>query len=441
METTRRDFLKGLGLGLTSLSVLGLSSKDAQANIQQKIQDVKHLSAAEIAGDEDFWFHVQQAFNTDRSIVNMNNGGVHPAPKIVIDAVKKYMDFANGAPVLNEWRYLRPRKELIRIKLADTFGCSPEEIAIVRNVTEALQNALLGIDLKPGDEVLTTTHDYPSMKSALFQREKREGVKVKMFPFPYPPKNLKELSDLFEQNVTPRTKMILICHITNLTGQIFPLKDICRMARDRGIEVVIDGAHAFGHFEFKQKDIDCDIYGANLHKWMMAPIGTGFLYVKKEKIKKIWPLFPAVDPQGDDIRKFEHLGTQPEYLKLAVGDALAFHHGIGGKRKEERLRYLRNYWAKALEQLPGVKMLTSYDPKQSCGLGTYTIENMDMGKLSQVLFDKHKIYNITVGVPPVVQTDENIIGMRVSPSIYTSLREIDLFIDAVSHYVKNGLPA
>ena len=213
------------------------------------------------------------------------------------------------------------------------------------------------------------------------------------------------------------------------------------MARDRGIEVVIDGAHAFGHFEFKQKDIDCDIYGANLHKWMMAPIGTGFLYVKKEKIKKIWPLFPAVDPQGDDIRKFEHLGTQPEYLKLAVGDALAFHHGIGGKRKEERLRYLRNYWAKALEQLPGVKMLTSYDPKQSCGLGTYTIENMDMGKLSQVLFDKHKIYNITVGVPPVVQTDENIIGMRVSPSIYTSLREIDLFIDAVSHYVKNGLPA
>ena len=441
METTRRDFLKGLGLGLTSLSVLGLSSKDAQANIQQKIQDVKHLSAAEIAGDEDFWFHVQQAFNTDRSIVNMNNGGVHPAPKIVIDAVKKYMDFANGAPVLNEWRYLRPRKELIRKKLADTFGCSPEEIAIVRNVTEALQNALLGIDLKPGDEVLTTTHDYPSMKSALFQREKREGVKVKMFPFPYPPKNLKELSDLFEQNVTPRTKMILICHITNLTGQIFPLKDICRMARDRGIEVVIDGAHAFGHFEFKQKDIDCDIYGANLHKWMMAPIGTGFLYVKKEKIKKIWPLFPAVDPQGDDIRKFEHLGTQPEYLKLAVGDALAFHHGIGGKRKEERLRYLRNYWAKALEQLPGVKMLTSYDPQQSCGLGTYTIENMDMGKLSQVLFDKHKIYNITVGVPPVVQTDENIIGMRVSPSIYTSLREIDLFIDAVSHYVKNGLPA
>ncbi len=441
METTRRDFLKGFGLGLTGLSVFGLSSKEAQASIRQKVQDVKHLSAAEVAQDEDFWFYVQQAFNTDRSIINMNNGGVHPSPKIVMDAVKKYMDFANGAPVLNEWRYLRPRKELIRKKLADTFGCSQEEIAIVRNVTEALQNALLGIELKPGDEVLTTTHDYPSMKNALFQREKREEIKVKTFPFPYPPKNLKVLSELFEKNVTSRTKMILFCHITNLTGQIFPVKDICRMARKRGIEVVIDGAHAFGHFEFKQKDLDCDIYGANLHKWMMAPIGTGFLYVKKEKIKKIWPLFPAADPQGDDIRKFEHLGTQPEYLKLAVGDALAFHHGIGGKRKEERLRYLRNYWAKTLEKIPGVKILTSYDPEQSCGLGTFTVENMDMVKLSQILFDKHKIYNITVGVPPVAEEGENIIGMRVSPSIYTTLRELDLFIEAVIYYVKNGLPA
>jgi isopenicillin-N epimerase len=441
METTRREFLKGLGLGMTSLGIFGLSSSEVQANIQQKVEEVKHLSAAQIARDEDFWFHVQQAFNTDRSIINMNNGGVHPSPKIVIDALKKYMDFANGAPVLNEWRYLRPRKEMIRKQLADTFGCSPEEMAIVRNVTEALQIALLGIELKPGDEVLTTTHDYPSMKNALFQRELREGIKVKMFPFPYPLKNLKVLADLFEQNVTARTKMILLCHITNLTGQIFPLKEICQMARNRGIEVVIDGAHAFGHFEFKQEDLGCDIYGANLHKWMMAPIGTGFLYVKKEKIKKIWPLFPAADPQGDDIRKFEHLGTQPEYLKLAVGDALAFHHGIGGKRKEERLRYLRNYWAKALEKLSGVKMLTSYDPVQSCGLGTFTVEHLDMGKLSQILFEKHKIYSITVGVPPVVQNEDNIVGMRVTPSIYTSLREMDLFIEAVSHYVKNGLPS
>jgi len=440
MGTSRREFLKNLSLGVGSLGIFGLSAKEAQAKIQKKVQEVKHRSAAEIARDEDFWFHVQQAFNIDRSIINLNNGGVHPAPQIVMDAIHRYLDFANGAPVLNGWRYLRPRKELIRKKLADTFGCSPEEIAITRNVTESMQIALLGIELEPGDELLTTTHDYPSMKNALFQREQREGVKVKMFPFDYPPKNIKDLAEAFEENVTPRTKLIEVCHITNLSGQIFPIREICRMARQRGIEVVIDGAHAFGHFEFKQKDLDCDIYGANLHKWMMAPIGTGFLYVKKEKIKKIWPLFPAADPQGDNIRKFEHIGTHPDWLELAVGDALAFHHGIGGKRKEERLRYLRNYWAKKLEKLPGVRIMTSFDPEQSCGIGTYTVENFDMGKLAQVLFDKHKIYVIAVGVPSPELGGENIVGMRVTPSIYTTLRELDIFIEAVSHYVKNGLP-
>jgi len=415
--------------------------KNAQAELKEKLTKIKDLPPTEIAQDEDFWFYVQQAFDCDRSIINLNNGGVHPAPKIVMDAVHRYLDFANGAPVYNSWQVLRPRKELIRKKLADTFGCSPEEIAITRNVTEAMQIALLGLELKPGDELLTTTHDYPSMKYALLQREKREGVIVKMFPFRYPPKNINELADAFKKNITSRTRLIEVCHITNLTGQIFPIKEICQMAKKQGIEVVIDGAHAFGHFEFKQKDLDCDIYGANLHKWMMAPIGTGFLYVKKEKIKKIWPLFPALDPQGDDIRKFEHIGTHPDYLELAIGEALAFHHGIGGKRKEERMRYLRNYWAKALEKLPGVKILTSYDPEQSCGIGTFTVENMDLAKLVQVLFEKHKIYIITVGIPSPELGGEEISGIRVTPSIYTTLRELDTFIEAVSYYVKNGLPS
>lgn len=440
MESNRRDFLKSVGIGVGSLGVFGLKTKTAQAELKKKLLDVKQLSPIDIAKDENFWFYVQQAFNIDRSIINLNNGGVHPCPTIVMDAVKRYMDFSNGAPVYNSWRVLRPRKELIRKKLADTFGCSPEEIAITRNVTESLQIALLGVQLKAGDEVITTTHDYPSMKNALHQRKLREGVVVKTFPFQYPPKNVTDLVDVFEKNITPKTKMILICHVTNLTGQIFPVKEICKMARQKNIDVVIDGAHAFGHFHFKQKDLDCDIYGANLHKWMMAPIGTGCLYVKKEKIEDIWPLFPADDPLSEDIRKFEHVGTQPEALKLAVGDALTFHHGIGSKRKEERLRYLRDYWALSIEKLKGVKMLTSYDRDQSCGIGTYTIENFDMAKLSQVLWQKHNIYNITVGVPPMEKDGERIIGMRVTPSIYTTLRELDVFVEAVTYYVNHGLP-
>ncbi|MFC2156215.1 aminotransferase class V-fold PLP-dependent enzyme [Acidobacteriota bacterium] len=440
MQSSRRDFLKGMGVGIGGLGVFGLSAKDAAAEIQKNVNRVRHQSAYEVARDEDFWFPVQQSFNTDRSLINLNNGGVHPAPKQVIAALHRYLDFSNGAPVYNSWRVLRPRKELIRRKLANTFGCSPEEIALVRNVTEAMQNALLGIELKPGDEILTTTHDYPSMKNAIFQREKREGVKVKTISFFYPPKHMSDLVDVFEQNITSRTKIILLCHVTNLTGQIFPIKEICQMARERGIEVVIDGAHAFGHFTFKQKDLDCDIYGANLHKWMMAPIGNGFLYVKKEKIKKIWPLFPAPEPDGDDIRKFEHLGTQPEYLKLAIGDALEFHQGIGPKRKEERLRFLRNYWAEKLEKLPKVRFLTPYDPEMSCGIGAFTVDGMDVGKLSQELLQNYKIVLTGVGIPSPTPGGKAVNAIRVTPSIYTPLSDLDIFIEAVTHYVLNGLP-
>ncbi len=438
MGKSRRQFFKEVGLGVGSLGVFGLLNRDARAALNSKIKEVKNIPAKKVAEDEDFWFYVQQAFNIDRSFINLNNGGVHPAPKIVIDAVKRYMDFSNGAPAHNSWRILRHRKELIRKRLADTFGCSPEEIAFTRNVTESMQIALLGLELKQGDEVLTTTHDYPSMKNALYQRQMREGIKVNMFSFPYPPKNMGILTDLFEKNITPKTKLILLCHITNLSGQIFPVRDICRLAKKHGIEVVIDGAHSFGHFVYKQKDLECDIYGANLHKWMMGPIGTGFLYVKKDKIKKIWPLFPAPDPDSDDIRKFEHVGTQPEALKLALGDALTFHHGIGGERKEERLRYLRNYWAKEIEQLPGVKLLTSYDPVQSCGIGTFSLEKDDITKLQQQLLDKLKVYTITVGIPSPQEGKENITGMRVTPSIYTTLDELGIFIDGVKNFIKSG---
>ncbi|MBN1222455.1 MAG: aminotransferase class V-fold PLP-dependent enzyme [Candidatus Aminicenantes bacterium] len=433
MNIGRREFFKEFSLSLGSLGLFNVLPRAAETDFVKSPGRISGLSSQEIARDERFWFQVQQAFNIDRSIINLNNGGVHPAPRVVMDALKRYLDWSNGAPVYNSWAVLRPRKELIRQQIADTFGCSPEEIALVRNVTEALQIPLLGLNLKAGDEVLTTSHDYPSMKNALYQREKREGIVVKTFNFPYPPENLHVLTDLFKRNMTAKTKLILLCHITNLTGQIFPLKEISEIARERGIEIVVDGAHAFGHFDFKQTDIDCDIYGANLHKWMMAPIGTGFLYVKKEKIKDIWPLFPAPEPLGDDIRKFEHVGTQPEALQLAVGEALAFHHGIGAKNKEARLRYLRDYWAKKVEKLPGVKILTSFEPEQSCGLGAFSVENMDLLKLTKILFDKHKIFTIAVTVP------EDTSAIRVTPSIYTTLGELDFFIETLSHYIRNGI--
>ena len=416
-------FIMAMGVTAGSLSALRIIDEEQ-----------KRPSPSQIAQDENYWLSIQTAFDIDRDIVNLNNGGVHPAPRTAMNALHRYLDFANGAPTYNSWIFIRPRKEFVRKGIADTFGCSPEEIAITRNVTEALEIPLFGLELKPGDEVLTTTHDYPSMKNTLLQREKREGIVVKTFSFPYPPKSLQELADLFEKNVTPRTKLILVCHITSTTGQIFPVKEICRMARQKGIEVIVDGAHAFGQFEFKLKDLDCDIYGANLHKWMMAPIGSGFLYVKKEKIKKIWPLFAAPDPLSDDIRKFENYGTHPEPIWAAAAEALSFHHGIGAKVKEERLRFLKNYWASALKDLPGVRILTSFDPLMSCGVGTFTIENMDMAELTRVLLEKNKIVLATFKLPDGVGV------IRVTPSIYTTLGELDLFIQAVASYIIKGLP-
>jgi len=266
------------------------------------------------------------------------------------------------------------------------------------------------------------------------QRERREGIKLNTISFPVPPPSLDDLYNRFERAITPRTKVIHFCHITNLTGQIFPVKRICQLGRERGIEVVVDGAHAFAHFPFKHEDLDCDYYGTSLHKWLLAPIGTGFLYVRKAKLKKLWPLMAAATTQDDDIRKFEEIGTHPAANHNAIAEALTFYEGIGAERKAARLRYLKERWARRLEQNKGVRVLTPYDPQQSCGLALFNIEGMDMRKLGTQLWDKHHII-----VTPI--DHEEFHGIRVTPNVYTTLDEIDMFCDAVERAIHTGLSA
>jgi selenocysteine lyase/cysteine desulfurase len=239
---------------------------------------------------------------------------------------------------------------------------------------------------------------------------------------------------MFERAITPRTKVIHFCHITNLTGQIFPVKKICQMARARGIEAIVDGAHAFAHFPFKHADLDCDYYGTSLHKWLMAPFGTGFLFVRKNKIKDLWPMMPAEETLDHDIRKFEQIGTHPEANFLAIAEALTFHEGIGIERKAARLRYLFHRWARRLEGLKGVKILTPYDPQQSCGLTNIAIEGMDLAKLGGYLMSQYRI-NTT----PIINSG-GVNGLRVTPNIYTTLSEIDTFAEVMERVIKNGLP-
>ena len=290
---TRRSFFKGLvGTGTTAVAWF---RNDSIERVYAADRSSGSRDPEVVASDEDFWFQIQQAFTLDRTHINLNNGGVCPSPRVVQDAMRRYLEFSNQAPVHNMWRILEPEVEAVRRRLAGSFGCDPEELAITRNASEALEICQLGLDLKAGDEVLTTNQDYPRMLTTWRQREKRDGIVLKLISFPVPLKDPNELAERFEKAITPKTKVILLCHITNLTGQIFPVKRICQMGRQRGIEVIVDGAHAYAHFPFKHADLDCDYYGTSLHKWLLAPIGTGFLYVRKSKIAKLWPLMAAPD--------------------------------------------------------------------------------------------------------------------------------------------------
>jgi len=428
----RRQFLGAIGrpaaaaVAFTALNSLG--AHRALAAISEYSG-----SPEEIAENESFWFKVQQAYTVDRSLLNLNNGGVCPSPAIVQQAMKNHQDLSNKAPSYMLWSIQEPQKESVRKQLAQVFGCDPEEIAITRNTSEGLQILQLGIDLKPGDELLTTNQDYGRMITTWKQRVSREKLVLKQFSLPVPAEDPDEIVSLFEKNITSRTKVILICHVINLTGQILPVKKIVKMARKKGIPVLVDGAHSFAHFDFNQSDLDCDFYATSLHKWLCAPHGTGLLYVKKDKIKDIWPMMAAPESMKNNIRKFEEIGTHPAAPFLAIAEAVTFHQGIGAKRKEARFRYLRDRWAKRLLQYDRVKMHTSFKPEFACGVSNVQIEGIDPGKLVSYLWDKHRIIVVSI-------KHSEFQGIRVTPNVYTTLDEIDRFYDIMESVTKNGLP-
>jgi isopenicillin-N epimerase len=394
-------------------------------------RSVKDRPAEEVASDEDYWAEIRNAFTIDRNVINLNNGHVSPAPLVVQDAMRRYLEYSDMGPVHTLINVLEHQVEAVRVRLAQVAGCDPEEIAITRNSSESLENAQYGVDLKPGDEVLTTNQDYPRMLTTFRQRERREGIVLKTISFPVPPPSMDDLYQRFERAVTPKTKLILVCHITNRTGQIFPIKRICQMAHARNIPVIVDGAHAFNHFPFQISDLDCDYYGVSLHKWTCAPIGTGFLYVRKSRIASTWSLMASSDKQDNDIRKFEEIGTHPAANHNAISAALIFNENIGIARKAARLRYLRDRWANRLTQNPKCKILHSLDPAQSCGIGFLSFNGPDYAKMYNALWTKYNIITAPIG-------SEEYSGLRITPHIYSTVRDIDFFADAVETEVKTA---
>jgi isopenicillin-N epimerase len=432
-DVNRRKFLSSVGKGFGMMALSSATVTSLFENLLAKTRAVEHLSPEQVAADEDFWTTIQQAFSVTRGIVNLNNGGVSPSPRIVTEAFVRYTWQQEDATAYTMWQLLEPQSETIRTGLAEIFGCDAEEIAITRNASESLEILLMGMDFKPGDEILTTTQDYPRMLTTLRQREMREGLKLNLIKVPIAPRDVNDLATPFERAVTPKTKLILVAHQINLTGQIMPVRKVCEMARARGIETIVDGAHSFAQFNFKRDDLQCDYFGTSLHKWLYAPKGTGMLYVRKEKIPKVWALMASEDRNKNDIRKFEEIGTHSAAMRLAIGEAILFHNAIGAKRKEARLRYLSRYWMNKLKSIPKIGFNTSFDDAQSCAIANFKIEGVDPVQIGAYLMAKHKIFTT-----PIVH--DEFAGIRITPNVYTTLWELDRFCDVVAEIAKNGLP-
>jgi len=428
---SRRRFLTTATLGVAGLASL---TDDAIARVAAATRGAADRSPEDIAKDESFWREIQLGFAVDRSITNLNNGGVCPSPRVVHEAFKRYLDVSNQSPVYHMWQVLEPNKETVRRRLAANIGVDVEELALTRNASEALQIAQLGVDLAPGDEVLTTTQDYGRMLDTWEQRVLRDKIVLKKIQFPVPPPSLADLASRVEQAITPKTKVIHFCHITNLTGQIFPVRDICRLARSRGITTIVDGAHAYAQFPFKVSDFECDFYGTSLHKWLLAPVGTGFLYVRRDRIAGHWALTPAGSTLKGNIRKFEEVGTHPAANHLAIAEAFLFHDTIGAERKAARLRYLRQRWADRVAANPRAKYYTSNDPAQACAIGTMGFEGIDPAKLTAHLWDRARVI-----VTPIKHAEFN--GIRVTPNVYTTLDEVDTLATELERVLDRGIPA
>ncbi len=431
MALDRRTLLGGL----TGAAALAAFRADAMARVLQAGKAAAGKPVAALAGDESYWSEIALAFDVDRTLINLNNGGCSPAPAYVLEQMIRDIRFSNEMPVYQMWTVLEPRIESCRRDLAEEFGCDPEEMAITRNASESLETLIFGIDLAKGDEVVVTNQNYGRMITSWEQRARRDGIVLKQISFPVPPRSQADIVDRFAAAITPRTRVIEVTHITNLTGQILPVREIVRLGRERGIEVFVDGAHAFAHFPFKRDDLECDYYATSLHKWLFAPIGTGFLYVRKAKQKKIWPLMAAPPAMDEDIRKYEEIGTHPAANHNAIAAAVTFNRGIGMERKAARLRFLRDRWARRLAAAdPRVRILTPLNDTDSCGIGFIHVEGIDTTKLQAHLWDKHRIMTVAILHPEFS-------GLRVTPNVYTTPEELDVFSERMERVLQKGLPA
>jgi len=384
----------------------------------------KHSSAAALAADDQFWNQIRSQYMLKPDYINLENGFYNFIPQPTLEKYIQHIRDINYQGSYYMRTVQRDNKKRMAAKLAAVAGCSPEELIITRNTTESLDLIIAGQDWKAGDEALMAIQDYGSMLDMFEQVSKRYGVVLNKVSIPNLPASDEEIVSLYEKAITPKTKLMMVPHMVNITGQILPVRKICDMAHSKGVEVMVDGAHAFAHIQYKISELDCDYYGTSLHKWMSVPLGAGFLFVKKEKIAKTWPLIGDGTKDLSDIRRLNHIGTHACATDLTIEDAIDFYNMIGAERKEKRLRYIQQYWTSRVKNVPKIIINTPTDDKRSCGIANVGIAGMKPADLAKRLMDEHKIFTVAIDTA-------NVHGCRITPNVYTTVEELDAFVAAL----------
>jgi selenocysteine lyase/cysteine desulfurase len=414
----KRTFLKIAGL-------IGMGGMLSLESLAQMVNRVSSVPSTELAGDEDFWASIRKGYRLKPDYINLENGYYCFLPEQVLEKFIEHVREVNyqGSYYMRTVRH--ENNKSIAAKLAAIADCSPEELIITRNTTESLDMIIGGLDWKTGDEAVLAEQDYGAMRNMFKQVSKRYGVTNRVLSIPNHPRSDEEIVNLYASAITDKTKLLMICHMINITGQILPVRKICDMAHEKGVQVMVDGAHSFAHFEFSIQDLDCDYFGSSLHKWLSAPLGSGILYVKKENINKVWPLIGSGEKEPDDISRLNHIGTHPVHTDLAISDAIDFYNIIGAERKEARLRFIQNYWTSKVRDLPHILVNTPADPSRSCGIANAGIRGMKPSEMAEILHKKYNIY--TVGIDGA-----GVHGCRITPNVYTTTEELDLLVNALS---------
>jgi selenocysteine lyase/cysteine desulfurase len=413
----KRKFLK-------SLTALTVGTIPALAEMDNILLQVSHIPSDRLASDEDFWEKIRGGYRLKPDYINLENGYYCFLP---METLERYINHIRDINYQGSY-YMRTvqweNKRKVASRLAQLAGCSPEELIITRNTTESLDMIIGGQDWKPGDEAVMAEQDYGSMLGMFRQVEKRYGVVNKIISVPNHPQTDEEIVSLYESAFTQKTKLLMVCHMINITGQILPIRKICDMAHSKGVKVLVDGAHAFAHIQFSIPDLHCDFYGASLHKWLSVPLGAGILYVKKEHITSIWPAFAPFSDTSTDIYRLNNVGTHPVHTILAINNAIDYYEKLGAERKEARLRYLQNYWTSRVRDLPHIIVNTPADTSRACGIANVGIKGMKPAELADTLFKKYSIYTVAID-------GANVHGCRITPNIYTTPKELDVFVTAL----------